>query len=63
MCECAVGDVIFWFANTWIGAVGIDRSPAYEAPKPLEFDQAGAYWNMIVWRLFCLGEMPSVAMA
>lgn len=51
MREVAPGDVIFSFANTRIGAVGIARSHAYEAPKPLEFGQAGAYWEMIGWRL------------
>jgi hypothetical protein len=29
----------------------IARSHAYEAPKPLEFGQAGAYWDNIGWRL------------
>lgn len=47
MREVAPGDVIFSFANTRIGAVGIARSHAYEAPKPLEFGQAGAYWDTI----------------
>ena len=51
MREVAPGDVIFSFANTRIGAVGIARSHAYEAPKPLEFGQAGAYWDTIGWRL------------
>lgn len=51
MREVAPGDVIFSFANARIGAVGIARSHAYESPKPLEFGQAGAYWEMIGWRL------------
>ncbi|WP_292449460.1 HNH endonuclease [Methylibium sp.] len=49
--EVAQGDVVFSFANTVIRAIGIAASNAYEAPKPLEFGQAGAYWDMIGWRL------------
>lgn len=51
MREVAPGDVIFSFAETRISAIGIARSHAYEAPKPLEFGQAGAYWDTIGWRL------------
>lgn len=51
MREVAPGDVIFSFAETRILAIGIARSHAYEAPKPLEFGQAGAYWDTIGWRL------------
>lgn len=51
MREVAPGDVIFSFADTRIAAIGIAQSHAYEAPKPLEFGQAGAYWNTIGWRL------------
>jgi putative restriction endonuclease len=51
MREVAPGDVVFSFADTVIRAIGIATSYAYEAPKPLEFGQAGAYWEMIGWRL------------
>ena len=45
MREVAPGDVVFSFADTVIRAIGIAASHAYEAPKPLEFGQAGAYWD------------------
>jgi len=51
MREAAPGDVVFSFADTLIKAIGIVASNAYEAPKPLEFGQAGAYWDMIGWRV------------
>lgn len=51
MREVMPGDVIFSFSNTYIRAIGIAASHAYEAPKPLEFGEAGAYWNNIGWRI------------
>lgn len=51
MRDVAPGDVVFSFADTFIRAVGIVASNAYEAPKPLEFGQAGAYWDNIGWRV------------
>src|SRR3546814_5893938 len=51
MREVMPGDVIFSFSDTYIRAIGIAASHAYEAPKPLEFGQAGAYWNHIGWRI------------
>jgi putative restriction endonuclease len=51
MREVAPGDVVFSFADTLIRAIGIAASHAYEAPKPLEFGQAGASWDKIGWRL------------
>lgn len=51
MREVAPGDVVFSFADTLIKAIGIASSNAYEAPKPLEFGQAGAYWERIGWRV------------
>lgn len=50
MREIAPGDAVFSFAETQIRAIGIVASHAYEAPKPLEFGQAGAYWDNIGWR-------------
>ena len=51
MREVAPGDVVFSFADTLIKAIGIAASNAYEAPKPLEFGEAGAYWDKIGWRV------------
>lgn len=51
MREVAPGDAIFSFADTYIKAIGIAQSNAYEAPKPMEFGQAGAYWDRIGWRV------------
>ncbi|PRH81908.1 HNH endonuclease [Arenimonas caeni] len=51
MREVAPGDVVFSFCDTRIRAIGIARSHAYEAPKPLEFQNAGAYWNKVGWRV------------
>jgi putative restriction endonuclease len=51
MKEVSPGDVIFSFADTKIPALGVALSHAYEAPKPLEFGQVGAYWDTIGWRI------------
>jgi len=51
MREVAPGDVVFSFADAHIKAVGIVVSHAYEAPKPIEFGVAGAYWEQIGWRV------------
>ena len=51
MREVSPGDVVFSFADTFIKAIGVAASNAYEAPKPLEFGQAGAYWDTIGWRV------------
>src|SRR5690348_8970466 len=51
MREVAPGDVVFSFSDTQIKAIGIATSHAYEAPKPLEFGAAGAYWDRIGWRV------------
>jgi hypothetical protein len=51
MREVAPGDVVFSFADTLVRAIGVVASHAYEAPKPLEFGIAGAYWEMIGWRV------------
>ena len=51
MREVAPGDVVFSFYETQIQAIGIASSHADEAPKPLEFGQAGAYWEKIGWRV------------
>jgi len=51
MREAAPGDVVLSFADTLVKAIGFVASHAYEAPKPLEFGQAGAYWETIGWRV------------
>jgi hypothetical protein len=51
MREVAPGDMVFSFANTFIGAIGIAQSYAYEAPKPEEFGSAGRSWDAIGWRV------------
>lgn len=51
MREVAPGDVVFSFSDTRVRAIGIAASHAYEAPKPLEFGRAGAYWDTIGWRI------------
>lgn len=51
MREVSPGDVIFSFCDANIRAIGIAKSNAYEAPKPLEFGSVGAYWEKIGWRV------------
>lgn len=51
MREVAPGDLIFSFADTRIGAIGLARSHAYEAPKPIEFGSAGRNWDEVGWRV------------
>ena len=51
MREVAPGDFVFSFASAMVRAIGIVSSHAYEAPKPLEFGAAGAYWNLLGWRV------------
>jgi putative restriction endonuclease len=51
MREVAPGDVVLSFADTRIKAIGFVVSYAYEAPKPLEFGEVGAYWETIGWRV------------
>lgn len=51
MREVSPGDLVFSFSNTRIPAIGTATSYAYEAPKPLEFGQLGAYWELVGWRV------------
>lgn len=62
MREVAPGDAIFSFADTVIRAIGIAASHAFESPKPLEFGQAGAHWDLIGWRNSTLWVLPSTSM-
>lgn len=45
------GDLIFAFADTLIGALGVAQSTAYGFPKPEEFGNAGANWSSFGWRV------------
>ncbi|MFO0691756.1 MAG: HNH endonuclease [Myxococcota bacterium] len=59
MREVAPRDLIFSFVDTYIRAIGIARSHAYEAPKPEEFGSAGRNWEMIGWRIdVSFSELP-----
>lgn len=51
MREVSPGDVIFSFENTYIRAISIAQSSAYECPKPAEFGSAGQYWNQVGWKV------------
>jgi putative restriction endonuclease len=51
MKEVSPGDLVFSFSDTRIPAIGVALSNAYEAPKPLEFGQVGAYWDLVGWRI------------
>lgn len=51
MREVSPGDIVFSYADGFVKAVGVISSHAYEAPKPLEFAGAGAYWEMVGWRV------------
>jgi hypothetical protein len=45
------GDIVFSFASTEIGAVGVASGPAFSAVKPTVFGQAGHYWNQEGWQV------------
>ena len=45
------GDIVFSYADTRIKALGVVKAHAYEAPKPIEFGNTGAYWDNIGWRV------------
>lgn len=47
----APGDLVFSFADTFISAMGIVQSNAYQSPKPGEFGNAGPNWDAIGWRV------------
>src|SRR5687767_10026209 len=51
MREVAPSDFIFSFEGTYIRAIGVAKSNAYESPKPAEFGNAGPNWNAIGWRV------------
>lgn len=51
MREVSPGDIVFSFCDAEIKAIGIAQSNAYEAPKPLEFGNIGAYWDLVGWRV------------
>lgn len=51
MREVAPGDLVLSFQGTYIRKIGVVQSFCYEAPKPLEFGDVGAYWDKIGWRV------------
>ena len=51
MREVSPGDFIFSFAGTYIRAIGMAQSNAYESPKPAEFGSTGPNWHAIGWRV------------
>lgn len=51
MREVAPGDLVLSFQGTFIRAIGVAQSYAYESPKPAEFGSTGAYWDSIGWRV------------
>lgn len=59
MREVAPGDVVLSYFEGRVSAVGIARSYGYEAPKPIEFGNRGAYWDRIGWRVDVgFGRLP-----
>jgi len=51
MREVAPGDLVLSYEGTFIRAVGVIQSYAYECPKPDEFGVAGPNWDRIGWRV------------
>ena len=51
MREVAPGDLVLSFQGTYIRAIGVAQSYAYECPKPAEFGTAGPNWEKIGWKV------------
>lgn len=51
MREVSPGDIVFSYADGVIKAIGIIASHGYTAPKPAAFGAAGAYWDLVGWRV------------
>src|SRR5262249_53888389 len=51
MREVAPGDLVLSFEGTYIRAVAVARSYAYESPKPSDFGSAGPNWQQIGWKV------------
>ncbi len=51
MREVAPGDLVLSFQGTYIRAIGVAQSFAYESPKPPEFGPTGPNWDRIGWRV------------
>jgi len=51
MREVTPGDLVLSFQGTYIRAIGVVKSHAYECPKPSEFGDAGPNWSAIGWRV------------
>ena len=44
-----IGDIVFSYANGFIGAIGRVMQPASPSPKPIEFGHVGGYWANEGW--------------
>jgi len=51
MREVAPGDLVLSFQGTYIRAIGVAQSYAYECPKPAEFGSAGPAWDRVGWKV------------
>lgn len=51
MRELRPGDLVFSFADTLIGKVGIVQGYCHECPRPPEYGVVGRAWNEIGWRV------------
>jgi putative restriction endonuclease len=51
MREVAPGDLVLCFEGTYVRAVAVVRSFAYESPKPSDFGNAGLNWHQIGWKV------------
>ena len=51
MRELSPGDAIFSFQGTYIRAISIAQSSAYECPKPVEFGNTGENWSDVGWKV------------
>lgn len=45
------GDIVFSYANSVIGAIGVVREVGRKSPKPSEFGRTGEYWSDDGWLL------------
>jgi putative restriction endonuclease len=51
MALASPGDIVFSYANGYIGAVGVVMERASPCPKPTEFGSVGDYWSNEGWLL------------
>ena len=48
--DVAPGDIIFSFVGTFISAIGVVYSRAYESVKPIEYGKSGLVWPAAGWK-------------